>query len=378
MTQAPGTAGAQRRGSFQNAVTVARLRGVPIRIDWSWLVIAALVCWLFYQRIDVRLEQVGEASLAVSLSAALVATLLFFASLLAHELGHAFTSLDRDIPVQGITLFLLGGVTESTEEPRRPSDEFIIVGIGPYTSFVLAAAFAIVHTFVEAHQPYALVAGYLAWANLLLAIFNVVPGYPLDGGRLLRSVLWALTRRPHQATRWAARVGQGFAGLLVGFGLWLLATSGGGGFNGIWEILIGVFLFQGAAGAHRRARLQERLAGRRVADAMSPLPPALDGDLTLREAVGRVQTRPGQPWPVGDPVQGVVRLTDFDRVSADRWDTVRVREIASAPSGAVVEEDQPLGEILSKLAGAPQQTLFVIRGGALVGVLTASAVMEGA
>jgi Zn-dependent protease len=196
MTEATAPRRPQDTGSFRNALTVARLRGIPVRIDWSWLLIAGLVTWLFYTRMELRLD---DTALPIVLMAAVVAAVLFFASLLAHEVGHAFTSLDRGLPVLGITLFLLGGVTESTREARRARDELVIVGIGPFISLTLAAAFGLLHTLVQAHQPYAIVVGYLAWANLLLAIFNIVPAYPLDGGRLLRSLLWGLSGRPHAA-----------------------------------------------------------------------------------------------------------------------------------------------------------------------------------
>lgn len=213
-----------RRATFRRARTLFRLRGVPIRVDASWLIIAGLVVWIFFGRMQERLD----ASATVVLAAAAAGALLFFASLLAHELGHAFTSLDRDIPVLGITLFLLGGVTESTREARSAKDEFVIVGVGPFISLVLAAAFGLLTVVVEPHQPYALVTGYLGWANLLLGIFNLVPGYPLDGGRLLRSVLWGVTKQPHKATRWAARVGQAFAVLLGGYGVSVLLGQRGG------------------------------------------------------------------------------------------------------------------------------------------------------
>jgi Zn-dependent protease len=196
MTQAPGEQAAQR-GSFQRARTLFSLRGVPVRIDASWLLIAGLVAFLFYSRMSASLPELGTVALVL---AALAGSLLFFASLLAHELGHAFTSLDRGIPVFGITLFLMGGVTESTREAARARDEFVIVGIGPFISLVLAGLFGLLHLPLEGIQPVATVVGYLAWTNLLLAVFNLVPGYPLDGGRLLRSVLWAArasrTRRP--------------------------------------------------------------------------------------------------------------------------------------------------------------------------------------
>jgi Zn-dependent protease len=364
-------------GSFRNAVTLFRVRGVPVRVDVSWLVIAGLVTWLFYTRLQVALPD--KTMLVVGLSAA-AAALLFFASLLAHELGHALTSLDRDIPVRGITLFLMGGVTESSREARSAKDEFVIVGIGPFISLVLAALFGLLHAQFSGSQPYAAVLGYLGWTNLMLAIFNVVPGYPLDGGRLLRSVLWGVTKQPHRATRWAARVGQGFALLLAGLGV-LTLVGAGGGFGGIWELLLGFFLFRGATDAHRHARLQERLAGRTVRQLMGSVPPTLHPATPLSAAIEHVQQRPSLPWPVawpGEPVQRVIWLADIDAVRDARWHTTTVGDVARDARGAIVGPDTGLGDAVAALAEAPHHTLIVVDGGHAVGLLTPSLIDDPA
>ena len=374
MTDAEAAAPRRPAGSFRAAVTIARLRGVPVRIDWSWLIIAGLVTWVFHTRMALRLDEPG----LVVLAAALSAMVLFFASLLAHELGHAFTSLDRGLPVAGITLFVLGGVTESTKEARRARDEFVIVGVGPFISLALAAGFGLLHTLVAAHQPFAIVVGYLGWANLLLAAFNVVPAYPLDGGRLLRSVLWGVSGRPHAATRWAARVGQGFALALGLFGLWVLVTGRGGGLGGIWEMIIALFLFKGAADAHLRARMHERLATLTAREVMGSVPPALDPAATLHEAVVQVQERPSVLWPVGEPVRGALGLEDFDRVPRDRWWRTAVGELAY-PAGAVtVDVATSMEEVLDRIAQAPRHMLVVTADGRAVGLLTPSLVTDPA
>jgi Zn-dependent protease/CBS domain-containing protein len=373
MTQAPEPQ-PTRAGSFRSARTLFRVRGVPVRVDASWLIIAGLVAWIFYGYMGASpaMQPVGEVGLVLSAG---VASVLFFASLLAHELGHAFTSLDRDIPVLGITLFLMGGVTESTREAESAKDEFVIVGIGPFISLLLAAAFGLVHLAVEGIQPLATIVGYLAWTNLLLAVFNLVPGYPLDGGRLLRSVLWGLTKQPHKATRWAARVGQVFAAGLIAFGVWLLLRSGGG-VNGLWEILIGVFLFKGAWESHKRARFRERLAGRTASTVMGSVPPALDPNSTLREALREIQTRPSLLWPVGRPIRGVVTLGDIDAVPEERWDTTTVAEVAHPAAGAVVAPDDQVSTILELIVRAPEHMLVVARDGEPVGLITPSLLME--
>lgn len=340
--------------------------GVPVRVDASWLVIAAIVAWVFMgwfgETLPGALGFVGGGLAAAG----------FFVSLLAHELGHALASRALGIPVLGITLFLLGGVTESAREAERPRDEFLVVVFGPVLSFVTAAVFAGV-VLTGPPEPVRSAALFLAWANVLLAVFNLVPGYPLDGGRLLRAVLWAGTKRPHAATRWAARVGQGFALLVAGWGVWIL-TSGDGDLGGLWEILLGVFLFRGAAAAHQRAAARERLADVVVGDVMGSAPPPLAPDLTLAEALERVEERPSLPWPVGDPLEGVLTLGRIDDVPSSQWSALRVGDVALPVEGVVVEAGAGLEDALRRLAASPTGSLLVLDEGRVVGLLTPSLV----
>lgn len=363
---------ARRGGTFPNAWTVTRVRGVPIRVDISWLVIAGLVVWLLFSRFTSLLADEGTA---VAVGAAVVATVLFFASLLAHELGHAITSLDRGIPVVSVTLFLLGGVTESTREARSAKDEFVIVGVGPFISLVLGALFGLLYT-VGAGQPVVgAITGYLAWINVLLAIFNLVPGYPLDGGRLLRSIIWAVTGKPHRSTRMAARVGQAFALLLGGYGVYLLAQPGPG-LGGIWEILIAVFLYRGAAQSHTRARVRERLASRSVRDVMGTVPPTLEPETRLSDAVVRLQERPSLLWPVGSPLRGGVSLQRLDTVPRREWAVTALGDVAHRADDVTIDADAAMDVALDRITAAPGNMLLVVEAGRPVGLLTPSLVSD--
>lgn len=366
---------ASGRGGFANAWTVLHVRGVPIRVDVSWLVIAGLVVWVLFNRLSMLLASHGTA---VVITASVVGALLFFASLLAHELGHAMTSLDRDIPVVGITLFMLGGVTESTREAKSAKDEFIIVGIGPFISLVLGALFGMAYTVVAGQPVLAAVAGYLAWINVLLAIFNLVPGYPLDGGRLLRSVIWGVTGDPHRSTRIAARVGQAFALLLGGYGVRLLVQTSEQGFSGggIWEILIAVFLYRGAAQAHARAKVRGRLAGRTVREVMGTAPPSLDPGLSLSDAVVQLEQRPSLLWPVGSPVIGGVTLRTLDGVPRRDWATTVLEAVADRAVDVTVDVDASMDVALGRIVAAPDNMLLVVDAGRPVGLLTPSLVSE--
>jgi Zn-dependent protease/CBS domain-containing protein len=350
---------------------VFRVRGIPVRVDSSWFLIAGLLLFYVYQRLASALDDRGMVAI---LGAAAATTVLFFASILAHELGHALTSLDRKIPVTGITLFLMGGVTESREEARTARDEFVIVGIGPFISLVLAAVFGLVRTATVGMPVVTVVAGYLAWINLALAIFNVLPGYPLDGGRMLRAILWGVTGYPHRATRWAARVGQAFALAFGAFGLVSLISPSSSGLGGLWEILLAMFLFRGATEAHARARVRERFAARKVRDRMGSIPASLDPGLPLDQALRLVQERPSLPWPVGTPLQGILTLGRIDAVPSRDWAYRRVGDVALPLDGRTVRADATMDAALDALAEAPEHVLVVTDDGRAVGLLTPSLV----
>jgi len=347
------------------------VRGVPVRIDRSFLLVVAFVTYLFYGRLTALLGGDGPVVLLLS---AIAAAVLFFASILAHELGHALTSLNRDIPVASITLFALGGVTVSTREARSARDEFVIVGIGPFVSLVLAGAFGLLATAAQDWTAVAAVMGYLGWTNLLLAVFNVLPGYPLDGGRLLRAVLWGVTGKPNRATRWAARVGQLFALLVIGFGVW--AVTRGGGFGNIWNLLIGLFLLRGATDSHRRASVRDRLSHRTARDVMGSVAQTLPASLTLDEALPLVQQRPSLLWPVGDPISGGLLLAQIDAVPSAAWPTTTVAQVATGAEELSVAADTPMDEALDRLGEAPGNMLFVVDDGRAVGLLTPSLVVD--
>ncbi|HEX3201157.1 MAG TPA: site-2 protease family protein, partial [Actinomycetes bacterium] len=224
---------------FGTSWRVGRIAGIEVRIDSSWAVIALLITYSMYLRASVLYPELSGAG-AVALG--IVAAVLFFGSVLVHELAHAVVSQARGIRVQDITLFLFGGATRARVESRGPGDEFLIALVGPLTSGLLAGLFGIVASLggEVLSRPLAGTLGYLAWVNLVLAVFNLVPGFPLDGGRLLRSAIWKATGSLGRATRIASVSGQAVGWLLVAGGVaFLLAGDLAGG---IWFAFIGWFL----------------------------------------------------------------------------------------------------------------------------------------
>jgi len=343
-----------------------RILGVLVKADSSALITGALVAWVYADSFAGTASEPTGAALIVGIIAV---ALGFFASLLLHEMGHALASKSLGIEVRGITLFMMGGFTESSREADRPRDDFFVVVMGPIMSLV-AAGLSYGVVLLDPPAPLDSVAVFLVWANLLLAVFNLVPGYPLDGGRLLRAILWGISKRPHAATRWAARVGQAFALLVVGYGGWLLATQSG--FSGLWEVLLGAYLFRGAHQAHERATLRERFVGRRVRDVMGTAPPFLDPAMTLGDALEQLQERPSLLWPVGDPVVGGLVLESIDAVPDVDWHTTRVADVALATSQVVIAADASLEDALRAMSQAPRGMLLAVDGGTAVGLVTPS------
>ena len=199
---------------FGTSWRVGRIVGIEIRVDSSWVVIALLITYSMYLRFSFLYK---DLSTGAAVGIAILAAVLFFGSVLVHELAHALVSRARGIRVQDITLFLFGGATRARVESRGPRDEFLIAAVGPLTSGLVAGLFWIVDVFARGALPGSLIGmfGYLAWVNLLLAGFNLIPGFPLDGGRLLRSLVWRATGSFRQATRIASLAGQAVGWLLV-------------------------------------------------------------------------------------------------------------------------------------------------------------------
>ena len=229
--------------------TVGRIGGVDIRVDSSWLVIAFLVTWTFW--VQFQRDRGG----AVALVMAVVGAALFFASVLVHELAHALEARHRGIEVRSITLYLFGGATETASEARRPGDEFAVTAVGPWSSLVLGCTFALLAYGADEAGLRApgQVAGLLASVNLILAFFNLLPGAPLDGGRILDSIVWRVTGDHRRARRVATGAGRVLGSALIAFGFFEAVAVSGGFVGGLWLAFIGWFLFQ-AATAERRAR----------------------------------------------------------------------------------------------------------------------------
>lgn len=239
-----------------NGYRIGKIFGIDVQVHGSWLIIGALVLWTLAS--NALPADYPQLTSGVRLAMALVITGLFFASLLAHELAHSVVAMARGIPVHRITFFLFGGMAQTSSESRSAGEEFLIAIAGPAMSFLLGGLFYALWTLGSngAWGPFLVgSAAYLTVLNLVLGTFNLLPGFPMDGGRVLRSIIWKATGNVTRATLWASRVGAGMAFLLMGYGLWQVFTSSI--VSGIWLIFIGMFIRSAA-----RSSYQNHLVGR--------------------------------------------------------------------------------------------------------------------
>jgi Zn-dependent protease/predicted transcriptional regulator len=313
------------------------------------------------------------------LAAAVVAAVLFIASVLAHELAHAVVARRNGIEVESITLWLFGGVAQLKGDPRSPGADLRIAAVGPLTSLALgiacgAVAFGLSLTGVGG-LPVAVI-GYLAGINVVLAIFNLVPAAPLDGGRVLRAVLWAIWKDQQRAAFAAGRAGRIFGYILVGLGL--LQVSSGSGFSGLWLVLIGLFVVNAAAAEQRHARLGSLLRGVVVGDVMTAHPVVADPEQTVDEFIHRIAlTHPFSSYPLTDPTGRLVGLVTLNRlrsVPAERRASTGLSEIACRPDEVpTARPDEPLADLLPKMAGcADGRAIVTDSNGAVVGIVSPS------
>ena len=353
---------------------IGRLFGFEIRLDLSWFLVFALIVWTFSESEFPR--QLRGYSTAAYYAMGVSAAILLFISVLFHEIAHSLMARARGIEIEGITLFIFGGVAQTRQEPRRAIDEFLITIVGPLASLAIAGGFKAVEVAAVGFgwpPPFAAVCSFLAMLNFVLAVFNMIPGFPLDGGRIFRSVLWAVTGDPLNATRWATWGGRIFGYLLIAAGIaelvllgWVLA--------GLWAMFIGWFLSSAATAAWRQQQMRSALAHVSVRDIMLTDPVTVPDGLALDELIERYLLRHGDlAFPtVGEDglVTGLVTRDVIATIAPDRRQSVLVRDImrplADVP---VVEVDEGLDAVVGRIDPERDVRVLVMEEGRLVGVV---------
>lgn len=354
------------KSSFQ----IARIFGIPVRIHISWLLVFVLVTWgLAGQYFP---DRYPDWSAAWYWLIGVTTSLLFFASVLVHEFAHSLVSMATGVPVKDITLFIFGGAAQITSEPKSALNEFLMAIAGPMTSIALAILFGVGYLVSGLFsEPLAALCLYLAYINALLGFFNLVPGFPLDGGRVLRSILWALGGDLRQATRWASRVGQAVAYLMIFAGIWRILGSGQ--LDGLWWVFLGWFLDNAATTSYRQVAMRAMMEGHTVREVMSRECSLLPAGLSLQQMVDQYLLPTGRrcfPIVEGNVVRGLLTLHHVKKVPREEWATTPVEE-AMTPMADLkaVSPDDELWSALEQMTEDGVNQLPVVEEGRLVGML---------
>jgi Zn-dependent protease/predicted transcriptional regulator len=348
------------------------VRGIDIRLDYSWFVVFALVLWSLSAGYFPRAYPGHPARLYWG--AGFLATLFFFLSVITHELAHSLMALRSGIKIHGITLFIFGGMARLSEEAADAKSEFKIAVVGPLTSFALAAVFWLVQMVLRGDQPSILVEvfGYLAWINVALGVFNLLPGFPLDGGRIFRAFWWWKTGSMLEATRKASDWGKGFAIALMIFGG--LQIFGGNLIGGMWLIFIGMFLRGMAEASYRELAVRKALEGTRARDVMIRNVVTTSADLPLRGLISDYFLRYGyRGFPVtsNGNVLGLVSLSQVKDVPPQEQAEKTVGEVmAPLNRQLTISPETPLSEALRKMSDANLGRLLVMDDDRMLGMLT--------
>jgi Zn-dependent protease/CBS domain-containing protein len=307
-------------------IPIGRIFGIPIAIDYSWFLIFALLTWLLASSYFPAEFRHWPTYMYWIIGA--VTAIMLFVSVLIHELGHSLVARRYEVPVKNITLFIFGGVSQITAEPPRPLPEFFIAVIGPAISIVLGVIFfAVAPLFAGAKPLWALVR-YLGYINIALGIFNLLPAFPLDGGRVFRSIVWGITKNMRRSTIIAANVGRFFGFLFILFGFWQILMGNIGG--GIWIGLIGWFLESAASSQAHQVEFQGVLSGHKVSEAMSSRCGSVPEELTIQQLVDRHILEGGQRCFLvthGEAPVGLMTLHRIREVNRPDWSSTTASQV---------------------------------------------------
>lgn len=351
-------------------IPLGRIFGISIGLDYSWFVIFALLTWTLADSYYPA-EFKGWSPLLYWFTGAVTAIMLFV-SVLLHELGHSVVALRYKIEVRSITLFLFGGIAQIGAEPPSAIAEFFIASAGPFVSLILAVVFYAMQPLVAGIEPLLGPAKYLAYINFALVLFNLIPGYPLDGGRVFRAIVWAITGSMRRATLVAANSGRFFAFLFILLGVWQMFS--GNPIGGLWIAFIGWFLENAASAQVQQVLIRDLLAGHKVSQAMSTHCANVPADLTLQDLVEEHIVGSGQHCFLvsrGDETVGLVTLQRMKEVPRPEWATTRVgRVMLPLEQSESIDPDAELWPAMLKLDRNGVNQLPVTRNHQVVGMLS--------
>ena len=400
-----------------NGIRLGSLFGIPFFINPSWFFVFALVTWSEGLSLGHAFNLTGPLPWILGM----ITAFLMFASVIMHELGHSLVAMRQGIEVKSITLFIFGGLASLAEESKTPGNAFWVAIAGPLVSFVLFGIFTLLQINLAVAAPINGVLGLLAYINLLLGLFNLIPGLPLDGGNILKALVWKITGKPYKGVAFASRFGQffGWFGVVLGLNAifdnvlgQILATlvaligtyatpnnplgilleafkpaiailSGIFQYGSLWTLFIGLFLLQNANRSAQTAVIQEELSGLTAADAIYPNSPVVQSSLSLREFANTFLIGTNKTWKrylVVDENRALVGTLDADaikKVPTNDWWNVSVNELTEpATNLETVAADEPILDMMTKYAQKPLTSLVVQDGEAVVGIIEQASLMD--
>ena len=360
-------------------VKLFKILGVQISLDYTWFIVFGLVAWSLAQGyFPLIIPGLGTFTYILM---GVISAVLLFACVLIHELSHSYTSNKLGLDIKEITLFIFGGIAKLTKEPDDPMTELKIAVAGPAASIALAAIFWVLMQIANAFSIYPVLSAifeYLAMINMVLVIFNMIPGFPLDGGRVLRALWWKKTGDLQKATQIASRVGKGFAALLIGFGFFQIFM--GNFIGGLWMIFIGMFLQQTADSSYRQLLVKKTLERIKVGDAMTRNVVTITEDSTLTTVVEKYffgYHFVGFPVSSDGRITGMLTLNNVRLVPKEEWDTTLVRDVINkiSPDAILSPEDNAM-DALSRMIDLDTGRVLVMDGDKLIGIITRRDIMK--
>lgn len=363
---------------MRSHIILGRIFGIEIGIHYSWFIIALLITFSLADHFRMINKQWSPN---VVWGASLLTALLFFLGLLAHELSHSLVARARHLPVSRITLFALGGVSVIEKESPDAKTEFLVAIVGPITSLVLGGIMlgiaALLGGNPEASAGSAILY-WLGWINISLGVFNMLPGFPLDGGRVLRSIIWGATHNMERATRMASRFGQAVAVLFILAGIYQFFR--GAGIGGLWIAFIGWFLLQAAGANYLEVEMKHALAGLRAADLMSHECPMVEGAMSVQEFVDHFLLRTGRRCflvLVMDRLAGLITPHEVRTVDRELWSVTPVQQIMK-PLGKVrsVRPETLVTDVLEMMAKEDLNQVPVVSERGIEGMLARGDILQ--
>jgi len=355
---------------------VGKIFGIDINIDSSWLVIFILFSWVLSATYFPQKFHDWPRGLYWFIG--VITSLLIFASVLVHELAHSLVALKQGEKVRGITLFLLGGVAQITEEPKKPLREFTMALVGPMASLLIAFLFLILSFILRGiSEPLWASASYLAMINTVLAVFNLFPGFPMDGGRVLRSIIWKVTGNLKKATKIASKIGQGFAFFLIFVGILQILRAN---FLGLWLIFIGWFLHSAAVRGYNQVMVEAMLRGVRAEDLMTKNFETVTIDLSVQSLVDDyILKKRERVFLVSDKgsLKGIVCLEDVKSTPSEKWAMTKVGEIMTPKEKLeAVSPDADGSQVLKSITAKDIHQIPVMEGEKIAGIICRSDILR--